>query len=223
MYAQRGKDQIPQFPQLTRQPSTTIFVFVLNFRSSRETQQAVSDLQISVHSQIFSPLLPQGTMQYKLIFSNGQWSRELLGVSVTLKISQHRLQSSRTKHTLFPFSMCVGIIAPWSSHISRHHPLTTIPSESCCLWATARLATEKSGSSISKNRLPTSSALPTQPLPLEQRTAYGSVCNWKWLQCEWPRRMKSLKPEEWCLFPCLACSRLGAAQAIQDNSGALLG
>lgn len=72
MYAQRGKDQILQFPQPTQQPCVIIFIFVLNFRSPRKAQQAVSDLQIPVCSQMFSPLLPQGTTQYKVIFSNGQ-------------------------------------------------------------------------------------------------------------------------------------------------------
>lgn len=47
MYAQRGKEQIPQFPQLREQPR--IRIFVLNFRSSRG-----NDLEISVRSQMFS-------------------------------------------------------------------------------------------------------------------------------------------------------------------------
>lgn len=152
-----------KFPQFTQKPSIILAVY---FRPSRQSQQAASDLHISIRSQMFNFLLPQKTVWYKMIFSNGQQSQDLLGVPVTLKISHHRLQLSRTRHTLFPFSVCIGIIALWCSHISSHHLLSMIPSRSC-LWATVRLVTEKYSSSVSRSRLPTSSALPTQPLPLD--------------------------------------------------------
>lgn len=38
MCAQTGKDQIPQLLQPTEQSGIIVFIFVLNFRSSRQTQ-----------------------------------------------------------------------------------------------------------------------------------------------------------------------------------------
>lgn len=116
MYAQRGKEQIPQFPQLTEQPR--IIIFVLNFRSSRATPQAGYDLHILVRPQTFFV-----ATDLRLIFSNTQPSQELLGASFTHEISQPRFQPSRTKHALLPCSTCLGGSAPWCSHI---HPLAVI-------------------------------------------------------------------------------------------------
>lgn len=172
MYAQRGKEQIPQFPQLTEQPSTIIFM--LNFRSSRETPQAGNDL---VCSQTFSPLLPQ-TLQHRLMFSNTQRSQELLGVSLTHKIRQHRLQSSRTKHTLFPFSICTGSSAPRCSQVSHCCPLTVTPRELLPGWTLRNTlqwqheqAALQSGSSHSA-------------LAFGAAGPDCSVYKWKWLPCE---------------------------------------
>lgn len=104
MCAQGGKEQIPQFPQLsTEQPR--IIIFVQNFRSSRETPRAGNDLQIPVRSQVLS-VATDFTTQADL-----QWGQELLWAFFT-----HETSSSRTKHTLLPFSP--------SSRVSQCHPLT---------------------------------------------------------------------------------------------------
>lgn len=168
---------------------------------------------------MFSPLLPLGTIQYKLIFSNGQESQKLLEVSFTFKVTQHKLQSNQTKHPLFPFFIRTGIIAPWCS---RHFPSPSFSYDT--LWELlfagyCWLATEKYSSSVGRNRLPPVLLFPLSPCLWSSKPLIAQCVNGRGYTANSQGDWRGWSPKNGASLLVWA----GGCLSYSGGSGALLG